>query len=151
MATSPLPPLTELRLAASVAPPSPFQLQARRRRWRGKFLQGPTSWPWLSRAGQLPGRALHVALAIRLWTGIKKSDCIVVPTATLVEMNVNRHAARRAVQALEGAGLLVVDRHVGRKTRVRVIEIDDGREREAVPDDPSAGVTTASRVSGREG
>ena len=48
-----------------------------RSRFRAGFLRGPVSWPWLSRAGRLPGRALHVALAIRLWTGIKKTNRIV--------------------------------------------------------------------------
>jgi len=120
-----IPDLDQLRLAATFVRHSPSRMPVRQSRPVSKFLRGPTPWVWLSRAGQLPGRALHVALAIRLWTGIKKTDCIVVPTATLVEMNVNRHAARRAVQALERAGMLVVDRHVGRKTRVRVIEVDE--------------------------
>jgi hypothetical protein len=84
----------------------------------------------LSGAGQLPGRALHVALAIRLWIGIKKTDCIVVPTRTLTEMGVNRHASRRAVRALEEAGLLIVTRRRGRKTRVQVIEVHEAQPRE---------------------
>jgi hypothetical protein len=44
--------------------------------------------------------------------------------AMLAEMGVTRHAAQRAVRALEGAGLVAVTRHTGRKTRVRVIEVD---------------------------
>jgi hypothetical protein len=70
-------------------------------------------------------------VAVRLWTGIKKTDCIVLPTGTLAEMGVTRHAARRAVQSLEGAGLLAVIRHVGRKTRVRMIEVDELRAPES--------------------
>jgi hypothetical protein len=64
-------------------------------------------------------------VAIRLWTGIKKADWIVVPTGTLAEMDITRHTTQRAVQALERAGLVAVIRHVGRKTRVRVIEVDE--------------------------
>jgi hypothetical protein len=85
----------------------------------------------LRQAARLPGRAFHVAVAIRLWTGIKKTDRIVLPTGTLADMGVTRHAARRAVLALERAGLLAVSRHVGRKTRVRVIEVDESCVKEA--------------------
>jgi hypothetical protein len=94
-------------------------------RLAGRFLRGPISWVWLSRAAKLPGRALHVALAIRLWTGIKKTNDIVVPTTTLGEMGVTRHSARRALHALERAGLITVTRHVGRKTRVHLLDVGE--------------------------
>lgn len=102
-----------------------------RSRFRAGFLRGPVSWPWLNRAARLPGRAFHVAVAIRLWTGIRKTDRIVLPTGTLQGMGVNRHATSRAVHALEGAGLLAVTRHPGRKSIVRVIEIDEPGQPEA--------------------
>lgn len=128
MGTSRFPDLKQLRLDATAVPLSRSQVLVRQRRFTGKFLRGPIAWVWLSRAGQLPGRAIHVALAIRLWVGIKKTDCIVLPTGTLAEMGVTRHAARRGVQALEQAGLLRVSRSRGRKTRVQVIEVDERRE-----------------------
>ena len=124
MGTRQIPDLKYFRVPFTAPTGTPMARVEAKRRFRAGFLRGPVSWPWLNRAAQLPGRALHVAVAIRLWTGIKKTDCIVVPTGTLAEMNVSRHAARRAVQALEQAGLLVATRHVGRKTRVRVIEVD---------------------------
>ena len=130
MGASRFPDLEQLRLAATVVPNPPSGTSARRPRPTSKFLRGPTPWAWLSRAGQLPGRALHVALAIRMWTGIKKTDCIVMPTSTLAEMGVNRHASRRAVRALEQAGLLMVTRRRGRKTRVQVIEVHEAQTRE---------------------
>jgi hypothetical protein len=57
---------------------------------------------------------------------MRKTDRIVLPTGTLAEMGVSRHAALRAVRALEEAGLVAVTRHVGRKTRVRVLEVPAG-------------------------
>ena len=118
----PLPVLTRLA--------GPFAMPVRNTPSRGKrpgrfharFLRGPVSWPWLTCAAQLPGRALHVAVAIRLWVGITKKDRIALPLAELARMGVTRHAAYRGVGALERAGLLAVTRHVGRKTLVRVIE-----------------------------
>ena len=130
MGTRYLPDLKRFRLPFVMPAGAPMPRVETRRPFRARFLRGPVPWPWLSCAARLPGRALHVAVAIRLWTGIKKTNCIVLPTSTLQGMGVNRHAASRAVQALEEAGLLKVTRRLGRKSLVCVIEIDEGRERE---------------------
>jgi DNA-binding MarR family transcriptional regulator len=70
-------------------------------------------------------------LAIRLWTGIKKTNSVVLPTSTLQGMGIDRHAAARTVKALEKAGLLAVTRRPGRKSIARVIEIDEAGGPEA--------------------
>ena len=114
--------LTRLGKPVSLPVPRTTPRPPRSGRFRPRFLRGPISWPWLRRSAQLPGCALHVALVIRLWTGITKQDAIALPLAELATMGVTRHAAYRAVHALEQAGLLTVTRHVGRKTRVRIIE-----------------------------
>ena len=91
---------------------------------KGPFLKGPISWTWLSAAARLPGRALHVALSIRLLTGIKKSSRIALSVSKLLLLGVSRHAAYRGLTALEAEGLVSVDRHRGRKPMVTVIEIE---------------------------
>ena len=116
---------SRLRLSAH-ARPAPRRTTRTRRTGsqRGRFLKGPTPWNWLSAAARLPGRALHVALSIRFWTGIKKTDRIAVPISGLSELGLSRHAGYRALQVLEGAGLVSVVRHRGRKPWVTIIEID---------------------------
>ncbi len=114
--------LTRPSRPSTAGPPS----KAWRPRRRELFLKGPISWTWLSTAAQLPGRALHVALAIQLWVGIKRSNRIALSISKLAALGVGRHAAYRALKSLEQAGLVTVDRHVGRKPWVRVSEVKDG-------------------------
>ena len=68
-----------------------------------------------------------MALWIRLWTGIKKSDRVTISISKLEVMGVSRYAAYRALKALEQAGLIRVHRHRGRMPRVTVTEwkVDD--------------------------
>ena len=107
----------------------------------GRFLKGPIPWAWLSAAARLPGRALHVAIGIRLWTGIKKTDRIAFSVSTLAELGVSRPAAYRGLTALEGRGLVTVDRHRGRKPRVTVVEIDSGGATDRSTSEADPGVT----------
>ena len=67
-----------------------------------------------------------MALAIQLWVGIKRSNRIALSISKLAALGVGRHAAYRALKSLEQAGLVTVDRHVGRKPWVRVSEVKDG-------------------------
>ena len=92
----------------------------------GLFLKGPIPWPWLSAAARLPGRALHVAVGIRLLVGMKKTSRIALSVSWLAELGLSRHAAYRGLTALEGRGLVSVDRHLGRKPMVTVIELEAG-------------------------
>ena len=116
---------SRLRLSAHARPATRRTTRTRRpRSQRGRFLKGPIPWNWLSAAARLPGRALHVALSIRFWAGIKKTDRIAVSVSGLSELGLNRHAAYRGLQALEEAGLVSVVRHQGRKPWVTIIEID---------------------------
>ena len=88
------------------------------------FLKGPVPWPWLSAAARLPGRALHVAVGIRLLVGMKKTNRIALSVSWLAELGLSRHAAYRGLKALEGRGLVSVDRHLGRKPMITVIDLE---------------------------
>ena len=107
---------------------SPAQSLASRERLRitGPFLAGPVKWRWLQLAGQLPGRALHVALVLVFRAGVLKTrDDIPMPLPELKEMGVRRHTARRGLIQLENAGLVTITRAPGQKTRVKLPEIDE--------------------------
>ena len=98
-------------------------------RQSGMFLKGPIPWPWLSRAGQLPGKALHVAVVVHLLAGMRRGGPVSLSGARLRELGVGRHAAYRALQHLEKAGLVDVQRHRDRQPVVTVLptEADQGR------------------------
>ncbi len=85
-----------------------------------RYLKGPVSWQWLSKAASLPGKALHLALALCVMSGIRRSKEVTVPTKLLQEMGIERHSAYRALEQLEEAGLVSLDRQRGRKPRVMI-------------------------------
>jgi hypothetical protein len=88
----------------------------------GRFIKGPIPLLWLSRAGMLPGKALHVAIAICFLTGVKKMNTVPVSNKLLAEFGVNRYAKSRALKQLSDAGLVSVEQGVGRSPVVTVLE-----------------------------
>ena len=64
---------------------------------------------WANTAGRLPGKALHVALAIWRQAALKKSMTTSLPNAPLAGYGVKERAKRAALLALEGAGLIQVE------------------------------------------
>src|SRR5215469_11596092 len=74
-----------------------------------RFLRGPISMPWLEKAARLPGRALHVALAIQHQTALVRSRTVSLPNKQLAAFGVDRDAKRRGLAHLETAGLVIVE------------------------------------------
>ena len=64
---------------------------------------------WANTAGRLPGKALHVALAIWRQAALKKSMTTSLPNEPLAGYGVKERAKRAALVALEGAGLIRVE------------------------------------------
>ena len=90
---------------------------------RERFLCGPIPWRWIMEAARLPGRALHVGLAIWLYARIRRTGEVRLSVAPLyAELGVSRTAAGRALRHLEQARLIAVVRHVGRKPIVTLLD-----------------------------
>ena|SRR6516165_5770468 len=64
---------------------------------------------WANKAGCLPGKALHVALAIWRQAALKKSMTTSLPNGPLAGYGVKGRAKRAALLTLEGAGLIQVE------------------------------------------
>jgi hypothetical protein len=82
---------------------------------------GRTSLDWLRKAAELPGRALHVAIALKLQADLERSTAIKSQRALVESFGVDRYAERRALAALAEAGLIRLVRHRGRRPVVEVI------------------------------
>jgi hypothetical protein len=94
------------------------------------FLRGPIPWVWWSRAASLPGRALHVASAVRYLVGWAGGPVVSFSLRDLDPfLGVGHRAARRGLQALVSAGLIEIESRVEGQLRVRVCEIEDGPDR----------------------
>ena len=90
----------------------------------GLFLRGPLDWAWLARCARLPGRALHVGLALWLEAGLRRSSTIALRPKHRDALGVDRHAARRALLEMEAAGLVRVARAPGRAPTVTLLEVE---------------------------
>lgn len=83
------------------------------------FLKGPIPWNWISKAAQLPGKALHVGVCLWHLAGLKSSRT--------VPLSMDRFAAYRGLKALEEVGLVRVVRQRGRLSTVELLESHNAR------------------------
>ena len=90
---------------------------------QARFIKGPIPLDWIEVAAKLPGKALHVALAIRYLAGMNKLNPFRLTHRTLMIFWVSRHAAYRALKALEEAGLINVERRPGKNPVITVKEL----------------------------
>ena len=97
-------------------------VRAGRGRQKNRFLKGPVSLSDLHVAAQLPGHALHLYIATRHLCDLRRAQTVTLSSSYLKPWGLDRHAKRRALAALELAGLISVDRHRGRATRVTLIK-----------------------------
>lgn len=90
-----------------------------------QFLKGPIPLNWLARAADLPGKALQLSLALWYRAGLEKRGDIVLGNAVCAQFGVDRHAKRRALMALEQAGLVEVVREQGKNPKVTLLGAGD--------------------------
>jgi hypothetical protein len=87
-------------------------------------LKGPIPGEWLELAAELPGRALHVALAIRHQVDLTRCTKVKLTHHALAKFGTLPDAGARGLAALEHKGLVAVDRHNGRCPVVKIKEIE---------------------------
>jgi hypothetical protein len=102
--------------------PSPPRSKPPRLKSGGRFLRGPIPLDWLSRAAALPGRSLHVAIAVWFMAGLKKTAVVPVSNITGLQFGLDRNAKYRALEWLENASLISVERRAGRAPIVTILE-----------------------------
>lgn len=77
------------------------------------------------KAASLPGKALHVGLAIWFAAGVKKRRTVPFSYKVMAKLGCARETSRRGLAKLEAAGLMSVDRAPGRCPRVTIREPGD--------------------------
>jgi hypothetical protein len=87
-----------------------------------KFLKGPIPLNWISAAARLPGKSLHVAIAIWFTASIEKSATVRLSNLGSLPFGLDRNAKYRALQWLEEARLIEVERKLGRSPMVTILE-----------------------------
>ena len=121
--------------------PSPPRTRPPRPGRGEQFLKGPIPWVWLTKAMALPGKALHVGIALWFRAGIERTGTIRLSLTRLRSTGLSRSSACRGLRALEKADLINVERHMGRAPIVTLIVprslTDDGSTRHH----PSPGIS----------
>ncbi len=106
---------------ASIRPPV-RKAGAPRPRRDERFLKGPVPWDWLAAACQLPGACARVALALWFVAGLRKAHTVRLGSQITAELGVSRDAKRRALDRMEAAGLVSVERQERRAPLVTLLE-----------------------------
>lgn len=86
-----------------------------------EFVKGPIPMPWLSQVAQLPGKALAVALLLKFAHDSRRFEWVAVTPTLLSKLDFDRHVGIRALENLEGAGLIELERRQGRAPRAKLL------------------------------
>lgn len=109
----------------SVATNNGLQSSSKPMRIKGEFLKGPIPLAWLTVASKLNGKA-PLAVALAIWFEAGRSRCkeVTLATAILNRFGVNRKAKYRALEALDKAGLISVNRKPRRNPVITIKDKD---------------------------
>lgn len=94
-----------------------------RHRTGEKFLKGPIPLKWLTLAATLPGKALHLAVALWFQAGVEGSATIRLNLSRLQDFGVERSAGSRALEILSSRRLVTVTRRPGCAPIVTILEV----------------------------
>ena len=103
------------------------QIQPRRcpRSKRGKFLKGPIPVDWLTIAGNLPGKTLHVAIALWLAYGIERQERFRFTPKWHNIFYISPPTLRKSLHRLQEAGLIRLEYRPGCSPIVTLLEAPD--------------------------
>ena len=88
------------------------------------FLKGPVPLAWLEVAARLPGKSLHAGIALWYAAGLLRSASIPLSNVSGHRFGCDRNAKYRALAWLEGAGLVKVERKLGRAPVVTILPME---------------------------
>jgi hypothetical protein len=108
-------------------PAKRVELPSVRRRRAGRFIP-PIPLGWYQRACQLPGKAPVLASALWYLHRLKRSKSFVVAHSQLNGFGLTRQAKYRALESLEAAGLISVERRPKKSPVVTILDLPDPPE-----------------------
>ncbi len=78
---------------------------------------------WIQQASRLPGKALHVGIALWHLVGVSKSRTVTLTRSRLSQFGLHHETARRGLLALEKAGLVRVERSGNKSPRITPVKV----------------------------
>jgi len=88
---------------------------------------GPIPIAWIAAAAKLPGRSLHTAIALWWAARIARSRSVPLSNVSSLQFGADRNQKYRAMQWLERAGLITVERKLGRAPIVTILDRETPR------------------------
>ena len=85
------------------------------------FLKGPVPLPWIELAAKLPGKSLNAGVALWYLAGLTRSASVPLSNLSGGKFGMDRNAKYRALAWLESAGLVKVERKLGRAPVVTIL------------------------------
>ncbi|MDZ4778745.1 MAG: hypothetical protein SGJ19_00665 [Planctomycetia bacterium] len=95
--------------------------QLKPKRHSGWFIWGPIPGAYVARAASLPGKSLHLWLALWFEHKRRKGQPIRMTRDLLARFHVSPDSANRALSQLERAGLVSVNRARGRLATIQML------------------------------
>jgi len=89
---------------------------------KSPFLRGPIPLDWLGRAARLPGRTMHVAIALWHLSTLRRSPVVKMQTKILDLFSISKEVYARGLTNLEAEGLLSVERRPGQTPVVTILK-----------------------------
>lgn len=94
------------------------------RRAPSYFLKGPIPLAWLARAGALPGKTLHVGLALWFFANMRRTRVVGVSKGVIARLfGITPSSVKRAIHALEEDRLVTVHRRPGCKSSFELLDV----------------------------
>ena len=106
------------------------------------FLAGPIPLDWIHKAAELPGKSLNVAFAIWWLNGMAKGKPLKLTRLSLNSFCVKREAASAALNRLEMAGLIQLQRSHGQRPIISILPCDSAIDASAVNSITHSGLRT---------
>ncbi len=94
------------------------------------FIKGPIPLAWMKAAAMLPGKSLHVGLALWCLAGLKKTKTVPLGNRLLKSFGVDRKAKGRCLKAMQGAGLITVVSCAGCNPTVTLLDAPEAARQE---------------------
>jgi len=92
-------------------------------KWHIAYVPGP----WIAEAAKLPGRALHVALAVQYVRGMEPGEEVILTRFHFDRFNIARGPTLRGMIALQEAGLIRYAKD-GYKYKVTILPVPETSE-----------------------
>ena len=84
-------------------------------------LLGTVPWGWIAVAAHLPGKSLHVAIALWHAAVLHRADTVSFSNLTAHRFGLDRNSKYRGLTWLEEAGLARIERRLGQSPRVTLL------------------------------